>query len=141
MVSRRRFVRSDAGVTFSPGHMGHKGAHSVEHTVCAGTPSGCFFPLTAYRWCRSMLAQPPATSSDASGIEGSASSIQERRAVKVDLSCYFLITGLMEGNGRFGLFRMTELGLVGLMALGAGWGVGKLDNSCFSLLAGGFDGF
>ena len=56
-----------------------------------------------------------------------------------DDSCYFLITGLMEGKGRFGLFRTTELGLVGLMAVGAVWGFGKLDNSCFSLLTGGLD--
>ena len=39
----------------------------------------------------------------------------------------------MEGRGRFGMFRTTGLGL-------AGWGLGKLDNSCFSLLTGGLDG-
>ena len=94
-----------------------------------------------YRGCRRCAPYAPATSFDASGIEGRAPSLQELLAVKVDRSCYFLIMGLMEGKGRFGLFRMTELGLVGLMAVGAGWGFGKLDNSCFSLLTGGFDGF
>ncbi len=59
---------------------------------------------------------------------------------KLDNSCYFLITGLMEAKGWLGLFRTTGFGLVGLIGAGAGWGFGKLDNSCFSLLTGGLDG-
>ena len=77
-----------------------------------------------------------------SGLSSFAlSGLGDRVAVEFDISCYFLITGLMEAKGRFGLFRTTGLGLGGLMVVGAAWGLGKLDNSCFSLLRPELDGF
>ncbi len=53
------------------------------HPELAGTPAGVQRIFTEIRWCRSFLAQPPATSCDPAGIDDTASACRRHDGPRV----------------------------------------------------------